>query len=185
MRLATDPRAFAAYVAKHPMDVLKIVPSHLQALVSSEDAAKLLPRKYLIFGGETLTPKLLEKIEALKPGCEVLNHYGPTETTVGSLTLKLKDYDWRKAGLMSIPIGRPIQNTQVYVLDANLEPVPVGVIGELYIAGAGVTAGYLGQAEKTAERFIPNPFANRGWFRAGKDDVSHGRSGAVWGGREH
>jgi acyl-CoA synthetase (AMP-forming)/AMP-acid ligase II/acyl carrier protein len=89
----------------------------------------------------------------------MLNHYGPTETTVGSLTLKLKDYDWRRARLASIPIGRPIQNTQVYVLDANLEPVPVGVTGELYIAGAGVTAGYLGQSEKTSERFIQNPFA--------------------------
>ena len=159
--MATDPRQLAAYVAKHPIDVLKIVPSHLQALVSSQsdEAAKLLPRKYLIFGGETLTPKLLEKIEALKPSCEVLNHYGPTETTVGSLTLKLNEYDWKKAGLMSTPIGRPIQNTQVYVLDANLEPAPMGVIGELYIAGAGVTAGYLGQAEKTAERFVKNPFA--------------------------
>jgi acyl-coenzyme A synthetase/AMP-(fatty) acid ligase/acyl carrier protein len=156
---STDARALAEYVKKYPIDVLKIVPSHLQALVQSEDAGKLLPRKYLIFGGETLTPKLLEKIEALKPSCEILNHYGPTETTVGSLTLKLKEYDWRKAGLMSIPIGRPIQNTQVYVLDANLEPVPIGVVGELYIAGAGVTAGYLGLAEKTSERFIPNPFA--------------------------
>jgi amino acid adenylation domain-containing protein len=174
--MATDPRKFAEYVGKYPIDVLKIVPSHLQALVQSDDAAKLLPRKYLIFGGETLTPKLLEKIEALNPSCEILNHYGPTETTVGSLTLKLrgrdqnkgKDYDWKHAGLASIPIGRPIQNTQVYILDANLEPVPVGVIGELYIAGAGVTAGYLGQAEKTSERFIPNPFANDASSGAGK-----------------
>ena len=166
---STDPRQLAAYVSKHPVDVLKIVPSHLQALVQSEDAAKLLPRKYLIFGGETLTPKLLEKIEALKPSCEVLNHYGPTETTVGSLTLKLKDYDWKTTGLTSIPIGRPIQNTQVYVLDANLEPVPVGVIGELYIAGAGVTAGYLGQAEKTSERFIPNPFADAAGSKFGSE----------------
>jgi amino acid adenylation domain-containing protein len=157
--MATDPRSFAEYVTKHPIDVLKIVPSHLQALVQSEDAGKLLPRKYLILGGETLTPKLVEKIEALHPSCEILNHYGPTETTVGSLTLKLKEYDWKKARLASIPIGRPIQNTQVYVLDPNLEPVPIGVIGELYIAGAGVTAGYLGQAEKTSERFVKNPFA--------------------------
>jgi amino acid adenylation domain-containing protein len=155
---ATDPRSFAEYLKKHPVDVLKIVPSHLQALVQSEDAVKLLPRKYLVFGGETLTPKLVEKIAALNPSCEMLNHYGPTETTVGSLTLKLKDYDWKKARLASIPIGRPIQNTQLYILDANLEPVPIGVTGELYIAGAGVTAGYLGQAEKTAERFVKNPF---------------------------
>ncbi len=165
--VATDPRRFAEYVKKHPIDVLKIVPSHLQALVSSEDAAKLLPRKYLIFGGETLTPKLVEKIEALASSCEILNHYGPTETTVGSLTLKLKDYDWRKAKLASIPIGRPIQNTQLYILDANLEPVPLGVVGELYIAGAGVTAGYLGQAEKSSERFVKNPFATDAGSEAG------------------
>ena len=158
--MATDPRKFAEYVSQYPIDVLKIVPSHLQALVQSDDAAKLLPRKYLIFGGETLTPKLLDRIESLNPSCEILNHYGPTETTVGSLTLKLKDYDYRKAGIASIPIGRPIANTQVYILDANLEPVPVGVTGELYIAGAGVTAGYLGQPEKTAERFVPNPFVS-------------------------
>src|SRR6266567_3878700 len=158
--MATDPHRFADYVSKHPVDVLKIVPSHLQALLQSDEAAKLLPRKYLITGGETLTPKLVEKIASLNPQCEVINHYGPTETTVGSLTLKLKDYDWKDTKLSSIPIGRPIANTQVYVLDQNLEPVPIGVIGELYIAGAGVTAGYLGQAEKTAERFLKNPFSN-------------------------
>src|SRR5438067_4886756 len=157
--MATDPRGFADYVAKYPIDVLKIVPSHLQALLQSDEAQKLLPRKYLITGGETLIPKLVEKITSLNPHCEVINHYGPTETTVGSLTLKLKDYDSEKAGLTSIPIGRPIANTQVYVLDQNLEPVPVGVIGELYIAGAGVTGGYLGQAEKTAERFLKDPFS--------------------------
>jgi amino acid adenylation domain-containing protein len=161
---ATDGVRFAEYATKHGIDVLKIVPSHMAALLQSqpdaEQAKKLLPRKYLIFGGETLTPKLVEKIEALQGTCDVLNHYGPTETTVGSLTLKLKDYDWKSKPLASIPIGRPIQNTQVYVLDANLEPVPVGVTGELYIAGAGVTAGYLKQAEKTAERFIRNLFSS-------------------------
>jgi amino acid adenylation domain-containing protein len=157
--MSTDPQRFAAYLAEHPMDVLKIVPSHLQALLHSEEARRLLPRKYLIFGGETLTPRLLEKVEALNPACEILNHYGPTETTVGSLTLQLNKYDWKSARLASIPIGKPIANTQVYILDQNLEPVPIGVTGELYIAGAGVSAGYLGQPEKTAERFVGNPFA--------------------------
>jgi amino acid adenylation domain-containing protein len=161
---ATDGGRLAAYAAKYGMDVLKIVPSHLAALLQSqsdpEQAKKLLPRKYLVFGGETLTPKLLEKVASLQPACEVLNHYGPTETTVGSLTLKLKDYDWKSQQVASIPIGRPIQNTQVYVLDQKLQPVPVGVSGELYIAGAGVTAGYLNQAEKTAERFLANPFSS-------------------------
>jgi amino acid adenylation domain-containing protein len=157
--VATDPRQLAAYLGKYPVDVLKIVPSHLEALVDSEDRKRLLPEKYLILGGEMLTPKLVEKIEALDPACEILNHYGPTETTVGSLTLRLKDYDWKKAKRSSIPVGRPIQNTQAYVLDQNLEPAPLGVAGELYIAGSGVTAGYLGQPEKTAERFLLNPFS--------------------------
>jgi amino acid adenylation domain-containing protein len=179
--MATDPRRFSDYTAKHPIDVLKIVPSHLAALLQSDEAQKLLPRKYLITGGETLTPKLIEKIASLNPACEVINHYGPTETTVGSLTLKLKEYDWKTAGLTSIPIGRPIANTQVYVLDQNLEPVPVGVIGELYIAGDGVTAGYLGQPEKTAERFLKNPFSsdtNAKMYRTG-DLARYGEDGNI------
>ena len=163
---ATDGMRFAEYATKYGIDVLKIVPSHLSALLQTqsdaEQAKKLLPRKYLVFGGETLTEKLLEKIEALPSTCEVLNHYGPTETTVGSLTLTLKGYDFKSNQLSSIPIGRPIQNTQVYVLDQNLKPVPVGVRGELYIAGAGVTAGYLNQPEKTSERFLRNPFSSDG-----------------------
>jgi acyl carrier protein len=78
---------------------------------------------------------------------------------VGSLTLRLKDYDYRQNPGHTIPIGRPIANTQVYILDGQLQPVPQGVTGELYLAGAGVTAGYLHQAEKTAERFLKNPFS--------------------------
>ena len=156
---STDSQRFARYTEQHPIDVLKIVPSHLQALLSSSEGAEILPRKFLITGGETLTPKLLERIASLGATCEVFNHYGPTETTVGSLTLRLKDYDWKNSSATSIPIGRPIANTQIYILDAHLEPVPLGVIGELYIAGDGVTAGYLNQPEKTAERFLRNPFS--------------------------
>jgi amino acid adenylation domain-containing protein len=156
--VSTDSKRFANYCERHPVDVLKIVPSHLQALLGPSDAGAVLPRKYLITGGESLTEKLIEKIESFQPACELLNHYGPTETTVGSLTLRLKEYGKRSGG-SSIPIGKPIANTRVYILDAHLEPVPVGVVGELYIAGAGVTAGYLKQPEKTAERFLRDPFA--------------------------
>ena len=157
--VSTDSQRLADYCRQHPIDVLKIVPSHLQALLSSAQAKQVLPRKYLILGGETLSPKLVEKIQELNPACEILNHYGPTETTVGSLTLRLKDYQGKDAA--SIPIGRPIANTQVYILDGHQQPVPVGVVGELYIAGAGVTAGYLNQPERTAERFVPDPFVRR------------------------
>jgi acyl-coenzyme A synthetase/AMP-(fatty) acid ligase/acyl carrier protein len=140
--------------------VLKIVPSHLQALLQSPQAKQILPRKYLILGGETFTPTLAEQIESLGGTCEVFNHYGPTETTVGSLTLRLADYDWKNSTAASIPIGRPIANTQVYILDGLLKPVPAGVIGELYIAGDGVTDGYLNQPDRTNERFVANPFDN-------------------------
>ncbi len=168
--VSTDAERLASYTQKHPIDVLKIVPSHLEALLHSAQAKQILPRKYLLTGGETLTPKLVEKILGLNAACEIFNHYGPTETTVGSLTLRLKDYDWKNAQAASIPIGRPIANTQVYILDQHLEPVPEGVIGELYIAGAGVTSGYLNQLERTAERFLPNPLspdANERMYRTG------------------
>jgi amino acid adenylation domain-containing protein len=157
--VSTDAQSLADYTSKYPVDVLKIVPSHLQALLDSSHAAKVLPRKYLVLGGETFTPNLAAKIYSLGPTCEVFNHYGPTETTIGSLTLRLADYDWRNSAAASIPIGRPIANTQIYILDSQLQPVPTGVTGELYIAGDGVTAGYLNQPERTEERFIKNPFS--------------------------
>ncbi len=168
--VATDANSFAEYNSKYPIDVLKIVPSHLKALLYSEHGKELLPRKYLILGGETLSPRLVEQVVGLNCECEILNHYGPTETTVGSLTLRLKDYDWKQMTAASIPVGRPIANTEIYVLDKQLEPVPVGVVGELYIAGNGVAAGYLNQPERTAECFVSNPFVtdpNAKMYRTG------------------
>ncbi len=155
---STDPQRFVDYTTQHPIDVLKIVPSHLQALLQSAHAKQILPRRVLILGGEALTASLAEKIESLGASCEVFNHYGPTETTVGSLTLRLADFDWKSSTTATIPIGRPIANTQVYVLDGLLQPVPTGAVGELYIAGEGVSAGYLDQPDRTKERFLPNPF---------------------------
>ena len=167
--VATDSGRLCAYAARHPYDVLKIVPSHLSALLDSDEGAHVLPRKYLLLGGEAFTRQLLNKISALHPACEILNHYGPTETTVGSLTLTLKNYHPEKLA-PTLPIGGPIANTSVYVLDARRQPAPPGVAGELYIAGAGVTAGYLNQPELTDERFLPDPFAGadgRKMYRTG------------------
>jgi amino acid adenylation domain-containing protein len=152
--VAADSQKLREYMARYPVDVLKIVPSHLMALLNSGGGREVLPQKHLVMGGEALTLPLMEKIAAAGGSCEVLNHYGPTETTVGSLTLRLKDYDWKNSAAQTVPIGRPIANTRIYVLDSLGEPVPVGVAGELYIAGEGVTAGYVGQAERTAERFV-------------------------------
>jgi amino acid adenylation domain-containing protein len=156
--VSTSSHGLGCYMKQYEIDVLKIVPSHLTALLEAGAEKQVLPRKYMVLGGETLTAALLEKIEQLGGLCEVINHYGPTETTVGSLILPLREYNWRKSGAGSIPIGRPLANTRVYVLDGEQEPVPVGVAGELYIGGDGVAAGYLGQLERTAERFVADRF---------------------------
>ena len=156
--VAADSQRLRDYMARYPVDVLKIVPSHLMALLNAGGGRGVLPRKHLVVGGEALTIPLIEKIIAAGGSCEVLNHYGPTETTVGSLTLRLDEFDWKNSTAQTIPIGRPIANTRVYILDAHGEPVPVGVAGELYIAGDGVTAGYVNQPEQTAERFVPERF---------------------------
>ena len=176
--VATDSKALGEYFEQHRIDVLKIVPSHMRALLESDGARKVLPRKYLIFGGEALTRALVERIESLNGECEVLNHYGPTETTVGSLTLRLNEYDWKGSAARTIPIGRPIANTQIYILDAHMEPALIGVAWELYIAGDGVSEGYLNQPDRTAERFIRNPFGEGVCYRTG-DLARYLEDGAV------
>lgn len=162
--VASDSGLLAAYQKRHPIDVLKIVPSHLSALLDTEDGRGVLPLKHLITGGEPLTWGLVNRIRELGGVCELWNHYGPTETTVGSLMLRLRDY----TGPV-IPIGRPIANTQVYILDALRQSVPIGVTGELYIAGDGVTAGYLNQPELTAERFDGGMYRTGDLARFGAD----------------
>lgn len=176
---ATDSRALGRYFAEHGVDVLKIVPSHLRALLDAGGGREILPRRCLVLGGEMLTLALLERIEALRGGCEVVNHYGPTETTVGSLLLRIKEYQGRSGGGRSIPIGRPLANTRIYVLDGERQLVPEGVEGELYIAGAGVTAGYLEQPERTAERFVADLVEpGERMYRTG-DRVRYGAGGNV------
>ena len=156
--VSTDGNAFLEYIKRHAIDVLKIVPSHLSALLDAVSSKEVLPRRYLITGGEALSLQLAEKIRALQPDCEIINHYGPTETTVGSLTFRLAEYDGRHFGTSSIPIGRPIANTRIYIVDGRGEVVPIGVAGELVIAGAGVAAGYINLPESTKERFCPEVF---------------------------
>ncbi|MBD1902831.1 amino acid adenylation domain-containing protein [Trichocoleus sp. DQ-A3] len=153
---ATDPEALANYFQQHPVDCLKIVPSHLSALLTS-NSAHILPRKRLILGGEGLTWNLIETIQKLASNCQIFNHYGPTEATVGVLTYQLEGQKAERNS-ETVPLGRPIPNTQIYILDAHLQPVPIGVPGELYIGGAGLARGYLNRPELTAQKFIANPF---------------------------
>ncbi|MDP8963515.1 MAG: amino acid adenylation domain-containing protein, partial [Cyanobacteriota bacterium] len=150
---ASDPEALADYFQHHPIDCLKIVPSHLATLLASSASSSLLPRQCLVLGGEAASWDLVEKVQQYAPNCRILNHYGPTETTVGVLTYPVESKR-DSYNAKTVPIGRAIANTQVYLLDKQLQPVPIGVPGELYIGGAGLAREYLNRPELTAEKFI-------------------------------
>ena len=154
---AANPDAFANYIYNHSIDCIKIVPAHLQALLTSAYPERVLPRKRLILGGEACSWNLIENLQQLETECQIFNHYGPTETTVGVLTYPITNHQFNTT---TVPIGRPIANTQIYLLDSYLQPVPIGVPGELYIGGASVTRGYLNRPELTNDKFILNPFSN-------------------------
>jgi len=154
---ATDAAAFADYFRRNKIDCLKITPSHLQALLTHEDPKLILPRKRLILGGEASSWDLVTSIRSLAPDCTIYNHYGPTETTVGVLTWRV-DEETNRQRSTSVPLGRPLPNSRVYLLDVNLQPVPIGIPGELYIGGAGLARGYINHPEITAERFINHTF---------------------------
>ncbi|HVR97798.1 MAG TPA: amino acid adenylation domain-containing protein [Thermoanaerobaculia bacterium] len=158
---AADPALWGEYGSRRPFDVLKIVPSHLAALLSSPDAAAILPRERLVFGGEVLAGALVDRVRALAPDLRVFNHYGPTEATVGVTTCRAGEPDGQTlpAGAATVPLGRPIAGTRIHLVDARLVPVPLGVSGELCIGGASVARGYLARPAATAGRFIPDPFA--------------------------
>lgn len=155
---------FADYAKRHPVDVLKITPSHLGTLLASPDGAGILPRKYLVLGGEAASWDLVRKVQSTG-SCAVINHYGPTEATVGCCTFSINENAVSEWDPKTVPIGKPIANASNYILDSLLRPVPVGVPGELCVAGAGIAKGYLNQPQQTAERFVNNPFSQTGGSR--------------------
>src|ERR1043166_6741688 len=176
-----DEEQYRRYWRERGVDMLKITPSHLQALLGEgggrgEGGEERIPGRRLVFGGEVLRRELVERIGKWRPGCEVYNHYGPSECTVGAIAGKVvrkeeegkekeKEKEENKRGKgegIGEALGRPLGNVQVYILDGEGEPVPVGVAGELYIGGEGLARGYWERAEQTAERFVPNGFVGGG-----------------------
>ena len=137
---------------------LKVTPSHMPLLAAMHNA--LSGVRDLVVGGEQLTGDVLEDWRRRQPDATVINEYGPTEATVGCIAYRVEPSDDAIVG--AVPIGRPIANTRVYVLDARLEPVPPGVAGELYLAGAGLARGYLNRPSLSAERFVADPFGPPG-----------------------
>jgi amino acid adenylation domain-containing protein len=143
----------AQQLSRHGVTHMQCTPSLASMLIQDPAALKgLRSLRKLLLGGEALPPALVRQLEL--PG-RILNMYGPTETTVWSASHAVAGCE------ETIPIGRPVANTGIYILDRNLQPVPAGVPGELLIGGAGVARGYLNRPELTAERFIPHPFSNR------------------------
>ncbi|MBN3764459.1 non-ribosomal peptide synthetase, partial [Burkholderia sp. Ac-20365] len=174
---AFDPDRFAATMRERSVGVLKIVPSHLQALLEAQQPADVLPSHALVLGGEPLPWKLVERITSLRRDCRVINHYGPTEATVGALTFDATANMRDASASAGVPTGRPLPNARACVLDAHGAPVPAGGIGELYLGGPGVARGYLGRAAATAERFVPDAFGAR-LYRTG-DRVRLRADGAI------
>ncbi|WP_456020892.1 non-ribosomal peptide synthetase [Pseudomonas protegens] len=167
-----DGALFADYLQQHQVDCLKIVPSHLAALLDNEQAT--LPHT-LVLGGEPIAPTLIERIARLRSDCRVFNHYGPTETTVGVMIHPLNlDGTASDCSALSQVLG----NNQVFVLDADLRLAPVGVLGELYLGGAQLCRGYL-NAEADAQTFIQSPFdAAQRLYRSG-DLARYRTDGAI------
>ncbi len=146
--------------------LFKLTPAHLEALQYVERPAQMAQGAHVVVvGGEQLGAALLERWKReLLPASTFVNEYGPTEAVVGCTTWTLSDEDGlaELEGKAAAPIGHPIGNTQVYVLDAHLRPAPEGVAGEVYIGGAGVARGYVNLPELTEERFIADPFTQGG-----------------------
>jgi amino acid adenylation domain-containing protein len=144
-------------IIEQKITVLGLVPSIIRMLLEEKGIEKCKQLKHITTGGEALSVELMERfLTRLDLGNVLLNCYGPTEVSIDATV-------WicpRHTDHPSAPIGRPIDNFQIYILDENLQPVSVGKIGELHIGGAGLARGYLNRPELTNQKFIPNPFSS-------------------------
>src|SRR3989442_2554934 len=150
-----DPRALVDYVAEHRIDFLDITPSYLRQLIPAGLLTDPTHRpRILMLGGEALGEALWRELAAAADTTSY-NFYGPTECTIDALSARVSDF-------ARPVVGRALRNLQAYVLDDALSPAPVGVPGELYLAGVQLARGYLGRPGLTAERFVANPFGEPG-----------------------
>jgi surfactin family lipopeptide synthetase A len=146
----------ADLITKHGVSHLLCVPSLYSELLNETALKQASSLLVAIVAGEECSKELVDRHYRIRPGTALYNEYGPSEASVWSSVYRCEP----KSHLTRIPIGRPIANAQLYVLDPHLQPVPVGVRGELYIGGVGVTQGYLARPELNAREFVPNPFSN-------------------------
>jgi len=149
------PGALAEVIRAQGVTTLWLTASLFNSIIDLSPQA-LRGVRQLLTGGEALSVSHVRRAFAHLPGTTLINGYGPTETTVFACTDHIPGPPDEEA--TSVPVGRPIANTTVYILDRHLAPVPIGVTGELCIGGPGLARGYLNRPELTAERFVPNPF---------------------------
>jgi amino acid adenylation domain-containing protein/non-ribosomal peptide synthase protein (TIGR01720 family) len=155
-----------SYIVTHDITYLKITPSLFKTLIASPGflQMRLDGLHYILLGGEPLVTSDIDLARKAHRHIQWINHYGPTESTIGSVSMKIEDWELFKR---SPAIGRPINNTRLYILDYHLNLLPLGVAGELCIAGAGVGAGYLRDEDQTLDKFVHTPFEREKLYRTG------------------
>lgn len=156
-----DLVGLAGLIEAHEVTTLLCLPSLYSLLLQSSLVEQLRSLEVVIVAGEACGPGLIEQHQELLPGTRLFNEYGPTEATVWSSVFEIKG---EMAG-QNVSIGRPIPNSQIYVLDERLEVAPVGIPGELYIGGDGLSRGYQQQPDLTALKFVPHPFSQQAGAR--------------------
>ncbi|HEX7240435.1 MAG TPA: amino acid adenylation domain-containing protein, partial [Longimicrobiaceae bacterium] len=154
-----DPEYLSELIEREGVTTLHFVPSMLQAFLEAGEPERCGSVRRVVCSGEALSPEVAERFHGRLPAAELHNLYGPTEAAVDVT------YHACVPGESMVPIGRPVANTRIHILDAWLQEVPVGVPGELYIGGVQVGRGYHGRPELTAERFVPDPFSSTGGER--------------------
>ncbi|XXY13502.1 amino acid adenylation domain-containing protein [Sorangium sp. So ce216] len=152
--VALDPKLMSAYVRDRSIDYLKLTPSHLQALLASGE--RVMPRRRLVLGGEPPSWSWFRGLASSAPECRIYNQYGPTEATVGVLMYRLEPEDVALAFSVA-PLGRRLADAEIHVLDDHMQPVPIGVPGEVYVGGPSLARGYWESEELTRQRFVPHP----------------------------
>ncbi|MFZ1025124.1 MAG: amino acid adenylation domain-containing protein [Limnoraphis robusta] len=152
-KTTTDSQQLQHQIKQLNITIMQATPATWQMLILGGWSGK--HNLKILSGGEALDPKLAQQLD--QNSQQLFNLYGPTETTIWSSIYQVKNQENLDKNL-TVLIGRPLANTEFYILDKNLQPVPIGVPGELYIGGVGVARGYFNRADLTAERFLPNPF---------------------------
>jgi amino acid adenylation domain-containing protein len=156
----SDFSEYASYINSHGINTIHSTPSFVRNLLPFSDKLENLETMHL--GGEPLTGDLVDKVFNKVGGdCVLYNGYGPTEATVNCSIFRVGNSStWIERALTNIPIGKASANNLLYILDKNCEPTPIGIPGELYVGGGGLTRGYLNRPELTAEAFVPNTFSH-------------------------